>query len=221
MKQLPILYSTHMVQANLEGRKTETRKTSGLKEINKAPDEWQFIHLAVDHNNLLFAHFKRGNQFAAIPCPYGQPGDVLWVRETWAHTKVLNIHPTDDNYGYVYKADGQPWENYYGWIWKPSIHMPKAAARILLQVVEIKVERLHDITEESAKAEGISRYPKSPIYGYKNYLDADAFCLSAVESFKTLWCSINGPESWQANPWLWVVKYKVLSTTGKPQFLNQ
>src|SRR5690554_6919216 len=70
------------------------------------------------------------------------PGDILWVRETWQHTKVLNLHPVDANYGYVYRADAQPWEDIEGWKWKPSIFMPKEACRLWLKVTNVRVERL-------------------------------------------------------------------------------
>jgi hypothetical protein len=113
MKQ--ILFSTEMVQAILDGWKTQTRR------VVKTIDARGFRTA-----NLPFEDFY-GREFK---CPYGQPGDVLWVRETWAHTSQLNINPEDENYGYVYKADGQPWEDYEGWKWKPSIHMPREAARM-------------------------------------------------------------------------------------------
>jgi len=102
--------------------------------------------------------------------------------------------------------------------------MPKAAARIWLQVEEIRVERLQDITEESAIAEGIIDYEDGT---YKNYFTQKGLreqdgvdCILAKGSFQSLWCSINGLESWDANPWVWVVKFKVLSTTGKPRTLG-
>jgi hypothetical protein len=101
--------------------------------------------------------------------------------------------------------------------WKPSIHMPKAAARIWLQVESIAVERLRDITEEDAIAEGVN-LAEGLIKGemlWKDY-EHDLNNLSNPKSsFKTLWRSINGAESWEANPWVWVVRFKVVSTTGR------
>jgi hypothetical protein len=135
----------------------------------------------------------------------------------------------------VYKADGEePYglKNRGGW--KPSIHMPKAAARIWLQVTDIRVERLQDITEEDAIKEGVrsnecSDVSKCPSLFCKSNGCAgageyhrypvdydDEPCYSAVESFESLWQSINGPESWEANPFIWRVAFNVLSTTGKP-----
>lgn len=181
-----------MVEAILDGRKTQTRRARG-------------------------ATFQNFEEFARIKCPYGKPGDRLWVRETWQITNFL--HPSDENYGYIYKAseNGKDWqENTEEWKWKPSIHMPKAAARIWLEITETRLERLQDISKEDAIAEGIEPVAD----GYKNYMpklsSTSQFCWpTAYHSFKSLWESINGAESWDLNPWLWVVKFKVLSTTGK------
>src|SRR5690554_3627422 len=96
----PILFSTPMVQAILKGQKSQTRR------VVKPP--------------------KKCN---AIPYPF-PPGDILWVRETWQHTKILNLHPSDEDYGYMYRADGGDWEYIDGWSWKPSIFMPKEACRL-------------------------------------------------------------------------------------------
>ena len=191
-KERPILFSTPIVEAILDGRKTQTRRTRG-------------------------ATFQNFEEFARIKCPYGKPGDRLWVRETWQITNFL--HPSDENYGYIYKAseNGKDWqENTEEWKWKPSIHMPKAAARIWLEITETRLERLQDISEEDAIAEGIEPVAD----GYKNYMpklfSASQFCWpTAYHSFQSLWESINGSESWDLNPWLWVIKFKVLSTNGK------
>lgn len=217
-KDRPILFSTPMVEAILDGRKTQTRRTRGLEEINKNPDDWHFagIYYVTDCDEL-GATFQNCEEFARTKCPYGKPGDRLWVRETWQITNFL--HPSDENYGYIYKAseNGKDWqENTEEWKWKPSIHMPKAAARIWLEVTDIRVERLQDISKEDAKAEGVEPVAD----GYKNYMpklsSTSQFCWpTAYHSFQSLWESINGAESWDRNPWLWVVKFKVLSTTGK------
>ena len=188
MKHRPILFSTAMVQAILDGRKTQTRR------VVKGP---------VMKLDYVIA--------TTVPCPYGQPGDVLWVRETWAHTSQLNINPEDENYGYVYKADGQPWEDYEGWKWKPSIHMPREAARMFLRIKAVRVERLQEISEEDALAEGIGRINvrlTNYDLAYRDYIHPGVFFRVPLWSFKSLWESINGPESWQANPWVWVVEFE-------------
>jgi hypothetical protein len=121
----PILFSTPMVQAILRGEKTQTRRL--IKE-----DKLIFENFYIK-NNTDFEHVN-GTEWRMIPgigamtpsfnCKF-KIGDILWVRETWQHTKCLNINFEDENYGYVYKADSQPWEDYEHWTWKPSIFMPK------------------------------------------------------------------------------------------------
>ncbi len=214
MRELPIPFQTEMSRAVIALNKTETRRTRNLKEIHKDPDAWHFVHLSVDHNGKLFAHFQRGDLFMAIPCPYGQPGDVLWVREKFAPPT-----PAQKEDAYMYASDCRPSiEKKIKGIWKPSIHMPKAAARIWLQVEEIRVERLKDITEASAIAEGIE-ISKNGLW--RNYIRPDVPRLSAVDSYMTLIGSIITMDKVFTNPWVWVVKFKVLSTTGKPNSLNQ
>ena len=142
-----------------------------------------------------------------VKCPYGQPGDVLWVRETWMHNPNIHICPEEPIYFKASKSKQfiEEWPGY----WKPSIHMTKATARIWLHVKEIRVERLQDISEDDAIVEGVTCY------------EADTDWLTAKYGFQILWEKINGEESWKANPWVWVVKFKVLSLTGKPSFITQ
>lgn len=128
--------------------------------------------------------------------PPHRPGDILWVRETWQHTKILNLHPSDEDYGYVYRADGGDWEYIDGWKWRPSIFMPKEACRLWLKVTNVRVERLQSISEADAKAEGFD----------------------SVDSFFALWQKINGTESLAANPWVWVYEFEVIS---KPRASEQ
>lgn len=172
----PILFSAPMVQAILKGQKTQTRR------VVKDPHAIDLLEMGQPNNALSLCSRR--------------PGDILWVRETWQHTKVLNLHPTDDCYGYVYRADGQPWEDYEGWTWKPSIFMPKEACRIFLKVTDVRLERLQSISEADARAEGFD----------------------SVDSFFALWQKLNGTESLAANPWVWVYEFEVIS---KPRALEQ
>lgn len=214
-----------MIQALLAGIKTQTRRDVGLREINHSPDDWRIDTLTFTEEGKVLALFKNSKKQESnvISCPYGAPGDLLWVRESWQHTKVLNIHPSDDQYGYVYRADDQPWDDYEGWRWKPSIHMPKDAARIWIKNNGVRIQRLHDITEQESIAEGV-KYNENGIgsgryRGYTNYLypeDDLHFVDLAKFSFVSLWESIHGAGSWHQNPWLWVVSFEVLSTIGKP-----
>lgn len=225
MKEHPILFSTPMVQAILQGRKTQTRRVIKGEFETLDNEEYLFYKKERTFMNL-------GSGDANHLCPYGQPGDLLWVRETWATSKALDkVKPSNilSGFGCEYKAGGCSLTNYDNLIdrgrWRPSIHMPKIAARIWLQIEEILVEQVQDISEEDAIAEGVNRTKhwktKNIVfedYGYysKKALSQNRCLETAKESFQSLWYSINGIESWHENPWLWVVKYKVLSTTGKP-----
>lgn len=202
-KERPILFSTPMVQAILEGRKTQTRR------VIKPQPELMNDNL---HLNWKEHYYKLPSELARLN-PYGQPGDILWVRETWAE-----VHHHDGEKFIAYKADFPFSVNR----WKPSIHMKKEHARIWLQVEDILVERVQDITEDDAIAEGVepiqvidSTSTSGTIY--KNYTDSGNGYVNPVNSFDTLWVAIKGFESWKANPWVWVVKFKVLSTNGKPE----
>lgn len=170
-------------------------------------------------------------------CPYGKVGDLLWVRETWRKyfpcdgngftdfsSPVIEYAADNPEPQYMVDGDGFQMYNKDGsekFIpFKPSIHMPKEAARIWLQVTDIRVERLKDISIQGCISEGIEG--ENRIMGFKDYTKPEAIpYLNAYNSFCSLWSSINGPDSWQANPWVWVVCFKVLSTTGKPQLTQE
>lgn len=228
MKEIPILFSTPMVQAELEGRKTKTRRTAGLDTLNKDPNDWQFEWAEPMRNLWTFTQKsslneeslrdKTFNQFQT-KCPYGQPGDLLWVRETLYQNGELGLEYVA-NKEYIDEAiipdDYGPYGGSYSFRNIPAIHMPKWAARIWLQITNIRVERLQDITEEDAQAEGMEKMDDSP-FPYKLYSSNTASCADAKTSFKFLWQNINGQESWDANPFVWCVSFKVLSTTGKPK----
>ena len=123
------------------------------------------------------------------------------------------LHISDDNWGYIYKAseNGEDWEsNSEDWKWKPSIFMPKEACRLFLEVTDIRVERLQDISEEDAISEGIERLKPDGDLSYKSYaVDYDA-CVFPIVSYQTLWQKINGKESWDENPFVWVIEFKKL-----------
>lgn len=162
-------------------------------------------------------------------CPYGQPGDLLWVKESILKERQFE-NPNNPAFGKtIYCCDLQPGEfekgtRLYAYNYKLSpLFMPKAAARIWLQIVDIKPERLQDISDEDSILEGIeSCYPSQLCYDlvYKDYMDFpnDVFewFSEPKSSFKSLICSINGPQTWKQNPWVWVISFKVISTTGRP-----
>ena len=211
----PILYSTPMVQALLSKIKRKTRRTKGLERVNQNPDVWKFekVSQCLDYNTPEFmAEFIGANGDGSWQACFSQYniGDILWVRETFQHTEILNLHPSDENYGFVYKADAQPWECYEGWRWNPSIFMKKEAARIFLKVTNVRIERLKNITEEEAIAEGceIEWYDK----------DRGIKLVSARSAFKELWISIYGEKHWKVNPWIWVYEFEKVERPGN--FLN-
>jgi hypothetical protein len=157
-------------------------------------------------------------------CPYGWVGDVLWVRETWAMSYDTEDHPELPgcpqeiwDTGYVYKADGKPF--YMIDKWKSPRFMPKAASRIKLEITDIRVEKLCDITEEDAMAEGSERgiYRTGPKYT-QFHLELNHHA-SYKDGYKFIWETINGKDSWGKNPWVWVLSFKkvnALETSESP-----
>ena len=193
MKERPILFSGPMVRAILNGSKTQTRRivkpqpyAPGYKAIDLPPD----CHIT-DLNDM------------KIKCPYGQPGDRLWVRET-IKANPSDIYYAADEKTIEYDNDSQPeFFDSYGSDQKeevtiPSIHIPRWASRITLEIVNIRVERLNEISEEDAKAEGVS-YTKDEFEKHR-------WCFK--DEFEKLWESIHGPGSWKKNPWVWVIGFR-------------
>ena len=198
MKKLrPILFSTPMVQAILEGRKTQTRRVVKARSyITDVADDIPYEMTEDDHQ--------------PIKCPYGKVGDVLWVRETFS--KIIPLEKSESVF--VFKADDDCYKDYVeDWQgWKPSIHMLFEAARIFLAITNIRVERLYDISQQDSINEGIE-YLGTGDYGpeWKCYFDPKHDTppyTSPQNSFMSLWVSINGLDSWDANPWVWVVEFK-------------
>lgn len=216
-KEHPILFNAPMVRALLDGSKTQTRRI--VKKVGlAAPAPQSVIDGAATYAGGMVAH-----------CPYGQPGDRNWVRETWgvishAWDEACNLidwapdrpataiseMPFGQGYysGHViYAADGA-----FEWsgdddadgdprsAWHPSIHMPRRASRILLEIVSVRVERLNDCSDADARAEGTpGGHGVIPSYNYN---------ATPNEHFSHLWESINGARSWASNPWVWVIEFK-------------
>lgn len=215
MKFHPILFSTEMVQAILDGRKTQTRRA--IKYIH--PDSKY-----LPEYTLLGACFIEPTEFdktdehkmaSAVTCPYGQPGDVLWVRESFVKGEYWSQDEGSTISIYAYKASPKTTRPVN---WKPSIHMPKAACRLFLKIKAIRVERLQDISEDDARAEGVLQYDDGT---FKNYFKKKGLraqdgveCLLAKGSFQSLFASIYGLDSWNANPWVWVIEFERIE---KPQ----
>jgi hypothetical protein len=193
-KLRPILFNTEMVQAILEDRKRQTRrvaKLNGCKSFD-VPSDWD--KEAIDH-------------WTGGKCPFGKIGNVLWVRETW--------NKSDSKYYFKASPETLPeyiLNNHWGvddCIWKPSIHMPFEACRLFLEITNIRVERLHEISENDAIKEGLISldYKGHPSYTHNKDKHPNGFG-SATGCFSHLWQSVYGAESWNANPWVWVIEFK-------------
>lgn len=205
VRELPILFNDEMVQALLTGRKTCTRRAI------KLPDKMtgRPIGKSGDSSNPLGFFYLGG-----IKRPPYQPGDILYVRETWSEIKNAD----GSHKKYVYKASDQyPFgESRYiiKFNWKPSIHMPKKAARIWLKVTDVRVERLQDITEDGAKEEGAN------FKNGKNVGLEEKMRRTAIERFAEIWNSTIKKTDidrygWDANPWVWVIEFEWCEKPGK------
>jgi hypothetical protein len=208
MKERPILFSGPMVRAIIDGRKTMTRrvaKTDGLDLVGSCGN-------SATGDVFLVGRDWVGNT-VPVKCPYGLVGDRLWVRETWGNGWTSKPVETD---ALCYKATPLKDQGFkICHRWRPSIHMPRWASRITLEITAVRVERLQDITEEDAQKEGVESvlyceerfwraYGHNPLPG-GGELTATR---DAKRSFQTLWSSINGPDSWASNPWVWVIEFR-------------
>lgn len=226
IKERPILFSGPMVRALLDGSKTQTRR------VVKCPHEILSIGTAADWNNgradprmRKFEDWGQGfhlfnyiNGTFAMPCPHGKPGDQLWVRETFGicTAKHTQRWPAGT---IAYRADHGLTHGgleYDLMKWKPSIFMPRIASRITLEIISVRVERLQDISEQNAKAEGAESM-LCPGYPYRHIGEV----YTHLMGFKTLWESINGSGSWDLNPWLWVIEFKRIFPGEDTQDITQ
>lgn len=210
MKERPILFSGAMVRAILEGRKTQTRRvvkptqsTPKVAPLRMEPwiidGEWQ-----EDDNGLpCWAGFHPDYPGEAkwFTCPYGQPGDRLWVRETWSKETI------DSTERIVYRADIANGHNFIGW--RPSIHMPRAYSRITLEITDVRAERVQEISEADAKAEGALQEFRTVVMRPDGGPDYH-LPLSYRAGFANLWDSINAKRGygWDSNPWVWVIGFR-------------
>lgn len=227
MKEHPILFSTSMITAILEGRKTQTRR------VVKIPSGFKSVY------GIGFSAFTpegawasvRGHDATPIPyesfikIPYGDTGDRLWVKETfYAYGYWLNNENTGNKWRFIditlqnhiaYRyEDNAPNEvkkrshGGIGWYKRPSLFMPRIAARIILEIESIRVERLHDISREDAISEGVFYHQgKGYVIDYDcRYFDHH----DPIKTFATLWSEVNSAESWLANPFVWVITFKKL-----------
>ena len=225
MKEHPALMNGPMVRATITGDKTATRRTRGLEFFSKNdPDNWRCVRVAGDQ-----ACFVYGNSPVerTARCPYGQPGDHLWIRETWS-TDFAAHYPFDQVW---YAADNDrqheierrdrvrgifsPESNIHvPFRWRPNIHMPRRHCRIILEVVDVRVERLQDGDGETAwesryLAEGILQIDHGRGEHYYSAFHREPHPKNWADPFdawRELWVSTGG--NWAGNPWVWVVKFR-------------
>ena len=209
---VPMLFSTEMVKAILNGTKTETRRKI---DVDKSLD---------------FMGFEIGNNYRKNHIAFGKKiistieklvkqkvnvDDVIWVRETFCNDERGSKSGNDDCY--YYRAD-MPSDKIWSGSWKPSLFMPKIACRIFLKCVSVHVEKLHDIDEQGAINEGIMQNSDAKQGWYKNYLFKDwNINMLPKNSFMTLWHKINGKDSWDLNPYVFVYKFERIERLSYPR----
>lgn len=221
IKERPILFSTPMVRALLDGTKTQTRRICTTR--SQAQTDIMGYALMADIMDKDEGVCEKA-AWEQLGCPYGTPGDRLWVRETWAPAAVLHRKAF-----ICFRADGdnpnaetstevllesddallKAHRDLAKGHWIPGIHMHRWASRITLEIESIHVERLQDISEEDARAEGIRQCRVGDVTAFGvDPEDRDTLYPTARYAFNCLWESINGPGSWESNPWVWVVIFK-------------
>jgi hypothetical protein len=240
VKERPILFSGEMVRAILDGRKTQTRRKmkpqpapltsdAATLGIPATEGDWAFSYGNGPSFRVSSKRNGPDNWAVDCPCPYGLPGDRLWVREAWQITGRLGTE-----YAVWYPAGGEavgidvgfegPSPKWDAMIHddrvRPSIHMPRWACRLTLEITDVRVERLHEISEADAIAEGVLAWRES----WTTTQAATAALFASVSRLATksdsvpvwlfhqLWESINGHESLLANPWVWVISFKPLTS---------
>lgn len=193
MTDRPIIFSAPMVRALLAGTKTQTRRVVKFKP-------WHQIEERDDGTPWPWMYDSEYGGDCWIPCPYGQPGDRIWVREAWAWSGDGAVPAADRvRKGEVwFRAD--PERSSPAIRWRPSIYMPRWASRITLEVTGVRVERLQDIIVADAMAEGVVECAP--------HLRGLEPCMDWRYAYEDLWVSINGPGTWDANPWVWVIEFK-------------
>lgn len=185
-RDYPMIFDTRMVKAILYGEKTETRrlfKKSLLKKIESSQRIW------LDGNHWI-AQLKNGKLYS-FNCPFGEPGDLIWVKETLLASNTISYKANFPQYVLI--------RNKKNLSWKASIHMKKTDARLWLYIKEISVQRIQSITEKEAMQEGTG---PGKVLNFNDITEP-----TFREGFCKKWISIYGIESWHENPWVWVIKF--------------
>ncbi|GAB4042239.1 hypothetical protein [Spirosoma litoris] len=233
VKQRGILYSAPMVQAHLDGLKTQTRRPNRLEDFSREGYNFNGVSRIGSPSEgyttqAVFRWVKDPHNMplVGIVCPYGQVGDILYGRET--------LFLNDKTNEWHYKADQQPvlvdpadelecisWAHHKGGDYCPSIHMPKFISRIWAEIISIRAEKLHDITVADALAEGIEIFRKDGYYRLPIYKARPGHIRTndPVEAYLMLYNQLNGI-SMQDNPWNWVIEYKAIEKPTKKEVAN-
>lgn len=237
-KERPILFSGDMVRALLAGTKSQTRRLLGQFDTLHAGWPGKKVEECGEPEVCAHVHTSDGHHVRSLACPYGQPGDRLWVRETFHVTAACDAVYRAD---YPANATSRGMENIPAEAdvrWTPSIHMPRWASRLTLEVTEVRVQRLQEISEEDAKAEGVAPVVSEhwtaydpETEGYPSFgVEPDAEMIAsrrlenvrhhgpttistATDQFRLLWDSLNGSRpgaSWADSPWVWAVSFRVV-----------
>lgn len=201
VSEKPILFSGEMVRAILEGRKTQTRRVIRIDDspiLRGSGDRQRGIPSDAQNVRFCSAYLKCDSPAGSytvssrVPCPYGESGDRLWVKETF-----YDCHHDTKKRNYEYRADWSPAReaDERDFAWRPSIFMPRSASRITLEISAVGVQRLHQITDQDARAEGCCGVTSTQ-WG--------------VPNFRWLWDSINAKRGfgWETNPWVWVITFR-------------
>ncbi|CDH33775.1 hypothetical protein [Xenorhabdus bovienii] len=205
MKETPIIFNADMVRAILDGKKTQTRRIFKQAVGSSLSVDYEYPWATLSWLYGDGPGHEVYERTLKMQCPYGKIGDQLWVREAFSDLarmrerfasaigRSVETITTSFEGDIAYRASLGSRADYLKWT--PSIHMPRWASRITLEIIDIRVERLQDISEEDAIAEGVSANEFSP----------------ACYAFGSLWQFIYGvdnPQSWQANPWVWVIEFR-------------
>jgi hypothetical protein len=218
VKERPILFSGPMVRAILNGHKTQTRRVIKPQPLTWKHDERGFEFLRTDEHRPVFA-----DTFARNYSPYGQSGDHLWVRETWAVGNIYDNTTPRDICDDIRSREGFPStkapckvaypasDGCIGLKGRPSIHMPRWASRITLQVTGVRIEQLQSISNADIAAEGIEPIGEENTIANGSHVTQcgrlDGRYSTMRQLWSELWAKINGQASWDANPWVWVVEF--------------
>lgn len=202
MRERPILFSAPMVRAILAGTKTQTRRIVKPEPLHVTT----FVGRDGAPTNEFGMHFQTDRVIERhARCPYGSPGDRLWVRETWG---LLDTQPKDgpERATVFYRATDETRRDLRYQLWRPSIFMPRWASRITLEVVSVRVERLHEIDELDALAEGVAG---KEVDGVLDGKPGKYTVGQARDAYAELWDKINGERApWSSNPWVWRVEFR-------------